>query len=67
MTIAEIEQWREPALAGTGSGLKARTSDPLAARLNDAVRRVGELSMENEILRKERLLQTRRPLTNWRS
>lgn len=31
------------------------------------VRRVGELSMENEILRRERELQARRPLTARRS
>lgn len=67
VTIAELEQWRELALAGMEAGLKSRTSDPLEARLNDAVRRVGELSMENEILRKERELQTRRPLTARRS
>ncbi|MEX3985276.1 transposase [Paraburkholderia sp. EG287A] len=63
VTIAELEQWRELALAGMEAGLKARTSDPLRARLNDAVRRVGELSVENEILRRERELQARRPLT----
>ena len=67
VTIAELEQWRELALADMEAGLKSRTSDPQEARLNDAVRRVGELSMENEILRKERELQTRRPLTARRS
>ena len=67
VTIAELEQWRELALAGMEAGLKARTSDPLQARLNGAVRRVGELSMENEILRRERELQARRPLTARRS
>lgn len=67
VTIVELEQWRELALAGMEAGLKARTSDPLEARLNDAVRRVGELSMEIEILRKERELQARRPLIGRRS
>ncbi|TDN62199.1 transposase [Paraburkholderia sp. BL10I2N1] len=67
VTIAELEQWRELALAGMEAGLKARTTDPLQARLNDAVRRVGELSMEVEILRKERELQARRPLSVRRS
>jgi len=67
VTIAELEQWRELALAGLEAGLKTRTGDPLEARLNDAVRRVGELSLENEILRKERELQARRPLTGRRS
>jgi transposase-like protein len=67
VTIAELEQWRELALASLEAGLKTRTGDPLEARLNDAVRRVGELSLENEILRKERELQARRPLTGRRS
>ncbi|TCK31814.1 transposase [Paraburkholderia sp. BL8N3] len=67
VTIVELEQWRELALAGMEAGLKARTTDPLQARLNDAVRRVGELSMEVEILRKERELQARRPLSVRRS
>ncbi len=65
--IVELEQWRELALAGMEAGLKARTSDPLQARLNDAVRHVGELTMEIEILRKKRELQSRRPLTGRRS
>ena len=67
VTIVELEQWRELALAGMEAGLKARTSDPLEARLNDAVRHVGELTMEIEILRKERELQARSPLTGRRS
>lgn len=67
VTIVELEQWRELALAGMEAGLKARTSDPLEARLNDAVRHIGELTMEIEILRKERELQARRPLTGRRS
>jgi transposase len=49
VTIAELEQWREQALAGMEAGLKTRTSDPLEARLNEAVRRVGELTMTIEI------------------
>jgi hypothetical protein len=46
-------------VAGAGAGWhggwpKDTDNDPLQARLDDAVRRVGQLSMENEILRKER-------------
>jgi len=67
VTIAELEQWRELALAGIEAGLKTRTSDPLEARLNEAVRRVGELTMTIEILNKERERQARRPLTARRS
>jgi transposase len=67
VTIAELERWREQALAGMEAGLKARTSDPLEARLNEAVRRVGELTMTIEILNKERERQARRPLSARRS
>jgi transposase len=67
VTIAELEQWRELALSGMEAGLKTRACDPLEARLNDAVRRVGELTMAIEILNKERERQARRPLTARRS
>jgi transposase len=67
VTIAELERWREQALAGMEAGLKVRTSDPLEARLNEAVRRVGELTMTIEILNKERERQARRPLSARRS
>ncbi|WP_208461044.1 hypothetical protein [Paraburkholderia mimosarum] len=60
--IARLESWREMALAGMDAGLKERHSDPLEARLNEAMRRVGELTMENEILHKERERQARPPL-----
>ena len=67
VTISELECWREQALAGMEAGLRARTSDPLEARLNEAVRRVGELTMTIEILNKERERQARRPLSARRS
>jgi transposase len=63
--IYRLEQWRERALAGLDSGLKERENDPLEAKLDDANRRIGELSMEIEILRRER--EARRPLVLRRS
>ncbi|MEX3581690.1 MAG: helix-turn-helix domain-containing protein [Burkholderia sp.] len=54
VTIAELEQWRELALAGIEAGLKSRQTDPLEVKLKEAVHRVGELTMEVEILRIER-------------
>ncbi len=63
--IYRLEAWRECALAGMDAGLKARHNDPLEAKLNEATRRVGELVMENEILRRER--EVRRPLGRKRS
>lgn len=63
--IYRLEAWREKALAGMDAGLKERANDPLEARLNEATRRVGELVMENELLRRER--EVRRPLGRKRS
>ena len=65
--IVRLEEWREAALAGMDSGLKERQSDPLEARLNEAMRRVGELTMEIEILHKKRERQGRAPLAARRS
>lgn len=67
VTIAELEQWRELALAGIEASLKSRQTDPLEVKLKEAVHRVGELSMEVEILRMERERQERRPLFARRS
>jgi hypothetical protein len=63
--IYRLEEWRDRALAGMDAGLKERENDPLEAKLGDATRRIGELVMEVELLRKER--QTRGPLANRRS
>ena len=47
-----LEQWRERALAGLDAGLKERAEDgPLQAELDAAHQRLGELGMENELLR----------------
>ena len=47
-----LERWRDKALASMDAGLKERADgDPLQAGLDAAHKRVGELSMENELLR----------------
>lgn len=63
--IVRLEQWRERALIGIDAGLKEREHDPLEQQLAEANRRIGELVMEVEILRKER--EARRPLGGRRS
>ena len=63
--IYRLEAWREQALAGMDAGLKERHNDPLEDKLAEATRRIGELVMENEILRRER--EVRRPLGRRRS
>jgi len=61
VTLADGDE----ALAGMEARRKTRVTDPLQARLDDAVRRVDELSMDVEILRRELELQPRRPLLAW--
>ena len=52
LPIARLEAWRQAGLAGLHAGLSARPdTDPVQLRLDDANRRLGELSMENELLR----------------
>lgn len=63
--IYKLEQWRDRSLAAIDAGLKERENDPVSAQLDDANRRIGELVMEIEILRKER--QAKRPLVGRRS
>jgi hypothetical protein len=60
-----LESWRERALASLDAGLRERGDDPLTRQLDEAKYRIGELSMEIEILRRER--QARRPLVVRRS
>lgn len=63
--IYKLERWRDRALAGIDAGLKERENDPVERQLDEANRRIGELVMENEILRKER--QAKHPLVGRRS
>ena len=52
LPIARLEAWREEGLAGLHAGLSSRPdADPVQLRLDDANRRIGELSMEVELLR----------------
>jgi transposase len=48
--IYRLEQWREKALSGIDESLKKRQNHPIQAELNQAMRRIGELTMENELL-----------------
>lgn len=49
--VYRLETWRDKALAGLDAGLKERDGDPVQAQLDAAMRRIGELSMENELFR----------------
>lgn len=46
-----LEAWRDRAQAGIDAALRERTGEPLQIELDQAMKRIGELSMENELLR----------------
>lgn len=52
--IYRLEEWRHKALMGMEAALRERTGDPLNTELDQAKKRIGELSMENELLRMRR-------------
>jgi transposase len=49
--IYKLEQWREKADAALDGALKERETDPASGELAAAMQRIGELSMEVELLR----------------
>jgi hypothetical protein len=50
--VPRLEDWRRQALAGVEQALQMRAhDDPAQLRLDEANRRIGELSMEVELLR----------------
>ena len=66
--LYRLEAWQARALAGLELGLKAQAGEPLAAELDTAKRHIGELSMENELLRERaRAAERRLPLATRRS
>jgi len=65
--IYRLEEWRERAVEGMELSLKNRQDDPLASELNAAKRHIGELSMDNELLReRSRALEAKLPLATRR-
>jgi len=48
--IYRLEHWRDVALSAIDEGLKSRVGDPLQAELDSAMKRIGELTMANELL-----------------
>lgn len=63
--VYRLEKWREAALEGIDLALKDRTGDPLQTELDAAKRHIGEVSMENELLRRQ--LDQYRPFGQRRS
>ena len=51
LPVYKLEEWRQRGLAGIDAGLRERHDDPQERELAEAHRRIGALSMENELLR----------------
>ncbi len=51
LPVFKLEQWRQKAEAALEGALKERESDPAEGQLAAAMQRIGELSMEIELLR----------------
>ena len=51
--ISRLEKWRGKGVRGLEEGLREREGDPIQVALDEANRRIGELSMENELLREK--------------
>ena len=51
LPVFQLEQWRQKAEAALEGALKERESDPAETQLAAAMQRIGELSMEIELLR----------------
>ena len=63
--VYRLEKWHQKALQGIETALKAREGDPLSAELDAAMRRIGELTMTNELLQYK--VRKARPLASERS
>jgi len=51
IAASQIEEWYQTAIRGIEDFLKSRIGEPLQAELDLAKKRIGEISMENELLR----------------
>ncbi|CAA9251448.1 MAG: Mobile element protein [uncultured Craurococcus sp.] len=51
LPIVKLEQWRQKAEAALEGALKEREADQADSQLAAAMQRIGELTMENELLR----------------
>jgi len=62
-----LEKWRDKALRGLEAGLQEREDDPLRHELDTALKRIGELTMGNELLLERCRRQEGRPFGKRRS
>jgi hypothetical protein len=68
VSIARLSEWRERALAGAATALKERERDDRDAEIARLKSKVGEITMDNELLyAKIEALEGKRPLAPRRS
>ena len=68
VSIARLSEWRERALAGAATALKERERDDRADEIARLKSKVGEITMDNELLyAKIEALEGKRPLAHRRS
>jgi transposase len=65
VALCRLDGWRERALSGTDGSLREREGDPPSEELSAAMKRIGELTMENEVLRIR--VGHVSPLARWRT
>jgi len=51
--IYRLEEWKQEAMAGMESRFKKRNTDPMTQELSRAKKKIGELSMEVELLKEK--------------
>jgi hypothetical protein len=51
--ISRLEAWRDKGIHGLEEAMREREGDPVQAQLDEVNRRLGELIMENELLREK--------------
>ena len=68
VTAARLSEWRDQFHAGAQAALRSRPSDERDEKVKDLEAKVGELTMDNELLQQKiERLEARRPLTHRRS
>ena len=68
VTAGRLSEWRDQFHAGAQAALRARPSDDRDEKVKDLQAKVGELTMDNELLQQKiERLEARRPLMHRRS
>lgn len=66
VAASQIEEWHQAVLRGGENALKSRTGDAQQEELDLAKKRIGELSMENELLRERSRRMSGFPGGRWK-